>query len=85
MASTRLEGGTLFSRYTSTELSPAMFIEALSHTRNRRCKRSALQAQILLDLCSHRALTLPGQGYTVSSHSKDRGVCSDFQGMYLQP
>ena len=67
--------GPSFLRYTSTELSPAMFIEALSHTRNKPCKRSALQAQILLDLCSHRALTLPGQRGTLLAVTPRTEVC----------
>lgn len=53
--------GPSFLRCTSVKLSPAMFTEDLSHTRDKQCARSAFQAQMMLDLCSYRVLALVGQ------------------------
>lgn len=67
--------GPSFLRCTSVKLSPAMFIEDLSHTRDRRCERSAFRAQMMLDLCSYRVLALVGQRGTLWAVTPSAKVC----------
>lgn len=56
-------------------LSPAMFTEDLSHTRDRRCERSAFRTQMMLDLCSYRVLALVGQRGTLLAVTPSAKVC----------